>query len=357
LRSTRTCSSDVDKDHGLERALGKFNLHKKVYNDSLLAAHRRARDYRSQVTRCLSAPGCFFGVARRESRMTRTDKIPLVETDWLSTRLEDASIRVLECTSYNFPADPYGYRAESGRAKWREGHIPCSAFADLAEELCDSNSEFRFMLPSAIQFSETMSRLGVGEGVHVVLYDRGMNMWASRVWWMLRAFGFDDASVLNGGWRKWRHEGRPVSSEKSTFERRQFVARPRPDLFTDKSGVLAALNDPSICVLNALTEEQYLGTGGVHYGRPGRITGSVNVPAQSLVDPETHAYLDAESLKAKFDGVDALDADKVVTYCGGGIAASSAAFVLTLLGHECVTVYDASMSEWAADPRLPMETG
>ena len=289
--------------------------------------------------------------------MTRTDRIPLVETDWLSTRLEDTSIRILECTSYNLPVDPFGYRAESGRAKWREGHIPCSGFADLTEELCDSKSEFRFMLPSPVQFSEAMSRLGVGEGIHVVLYDRSMNMWASRVWWMLRAFGFDDASVLNGGWRKWRHEGRPVSSEEPSFERRQFVARPRLGLFTDKCGVLAALDEPSTCVLNALTEEQYRGTGGVHYGRPGRIPGSVNVAAQSLVDPKTHAFLDAESLKAKFDSAGALDADRVVTYCGGGIAASSAAFVLTLLGHERVTVYDASMSEWAADPTLPMETG
>jgi thiosulfate/3-mercaptopyruvate sulfurtransferase len=47
----------------------------------------------------------------------------------------------------------------------------------------------------------------------------------------------------------------------------------------------------------------------------------------------------------------------VLTYCGGGIAASSDAFVLVLLGHERVAVYDASLSEWAADPSLPMETG
>ena len=110
-------------------------------------------------------------------------------------------------------------------------------------------------------------------------------------------------------------------------------------------------------MLNALTDEQHRGTGGVTYGRPGRIAGSTNVPARELVDPETHAYLPLDVLRAKFAAAGALDAKRVVTYCGGGIAASSDAFVLVLLGHPGVALYDASLSEWAADPALPMETG
>jgi thiosulfate/3-mercaptopyruvate sulfurtransferase len=127
-------------------------------------------------------------------------------------------------------------------------------------------------------------------------------------------------------------------------------------MFADKAAVLGALGDGA-CVLNALTEEQHRGTGGVVYGRPGRIAGSANVPARALVDPRTHAYLSAGELRARFEAVGALGTQRVVTYCGGGIAASSAAFVLALLGHENVAVYDASLSEWAADPALPMETG
>jgi len=110
-------------------------------------------------------------------------------------------------------------------------------------------------------------------------------------------------------------------------------------------------------VLNALSEEQHRGTEGVTYGRPGRIAGSVNVAARSLVDPKTHAYLPAHVLRERFAAAGALEAERVITYCGGGIAASSDAFVLTLLGHDGVAVYDASLSEWAADPSLPMETG
>jgi thiosulfate/3-mercaptopyruvate sulfurtransferase len=213
------------------------------------------------------------------------------------------------------------------------------------------------MMPPAAQFAEAMSRYGVGEGVRVILYDRAVNMWAARVWWMLRAFGFDEAAVLNGGFKKWTREGRPVATDEGAAPRRRFTARPRPELIADKSGVLGALDDDRACVLNALTDEQHRGTGGVTYGRPGRIAGSTNVPARDLVDPETHAYVPLDVLRAKFAAAGALDAQRVVTYCGGGIAASSDAFVLVLLGHPSVALYDASLSEWAADRALPMETG
>lgn len=286
-----------------------------------------------------------------------TNHASLVETDWVAAHLDDPAVRILECSVILHPEEPHGFRAESGRATWASGHIPGSGFADLTDDLCDRTSTLRFMMPPAAQFADAMSRLGVGDGVRVVLYDRAVNMWAARVWWMLRAFGFDDASVLNGGWRKWTAEGRPVSKEPDTSTPRRFIARPRPDLFADKSGVFAGLGDRATCVLNALTEEQHRGTGGVTYGRAGRIAGSVNVPARDLVDPKTHAYLDLATLRERFAAAGALGAGRVITYCGGGIAASSAAFILTLLGQDRVAVYDASLSEWAADPTSPMETG
>jgi thiosulfate/3-mercaptopyruvate sulfurtransferase len=281
----------------------------------------------------------------------------LVETDWLAAHLDDPELRVLECTTILHPRPEGGFRAESGRATWAAGHIPRSGFADLTGDLCDRTSKLLYMMPPAEQMAAVMGRLGVGEGTRVVLYDRAVNMWAARVWWMLRAVGFDAAAVLNGGWRKWTVEGRPTSTEPCAYPAAHFVARPRPDLFVGKDAVLAGLGHRATCVVNALSEAQHRGVGGVAYGRPGRIAGSANVPAQSLVDPATHAYLPAAVLRERFAAAGVLDAGRVITYCGGGIAASSDAFVLTLLGHDAVSVYDASLSEWAADPSLPMETG
>jgi thiosulfate/3-mercaptopyruvate sulfurtransferase len=280
----------------------------------------------------------------------------LVATDWLAAHLDDPGLRIIECTAILHALPDGGYRAESGLATWQSGHIPGSGFADLTGDLSDRKSALRFMMPPPQQLAAAMAALGVGQGTRVVLYDRAVNMWAARVWWMLRAVGFDDAAVLNGGWRKWTLEGRPVSTAPCAYPPGRFVARPRPELFADKSAVLAGRSDSATCVLNALTEEQHRGAGGVTYGRPGRIAGSTNVAARSLVD-STHAYLPIEVLRQRFAAAGALDSGRVITYCGGGIAASSDAFVLALLGHEHVTVYDASLSEWAADPSLPMETG
>ena len=281
----------------------------------------------------------------------------LVETDWLDTHLNDTNIRVLDCTAFNRQDGSGGIRAESGRDSWEKEHIPGSGHADLVNDLSDKDAPFRYMLPPVEQFARSFSGYGVGAGTQAVLYDSTSGSWATRIWWMLRAFGFDNACVLNGGLHKWKLEGRPVDTAPSAYPAAIFLAKPRAGLMANKDEVLAALEQGSTCILNALSEEQHLGTGGADYGRPGRIANSVNVPASDLYDPKTHAYLPPEQLAERFADVGADVAERVITYCGGGIAASNDAFILTMLGYENVAVYDASMSEWASDPSLPMQTG
>ena len=283
----------------------------------------------------------------------------LAETDWLASHLTDPDLRILDCTVLLHPDQERGYRLESGYQAWKEGHIPGSGFADLTSDLSDRNGRFMFTMPPAEQFAEAMSRYGVGEGTRVVLYDSLMNIWAARVWWMLRAFGFDHAMVLNGGWQKWTKEGRPISTVPPTcpsYPAGRFIARPRPQLIADKQEVFSAIGNNATCILNALSAEEHAGKGPARYRRPGRIPSSVNVPFRALVDPETHAYLPAEQLRTRFSAVGATNRERVITYCGGGIAASSDAFVLTLLGIENVAVYDGSLTEWTSDPVMPMET-
>ena len=280
----------------------------------------------------------------------------LVETEWLAAHLNDPHLRILDCTVFLHADKTRGYRVESGYQKWQEGHIPGSGFADLTKELSDPHGRFMFTMPSAERFAEAMSRYGVSEGTHVVLYDSLMNIWAARVWWMLRAFGFDNAAVLSGGWRKWRQEERPISTTPTKHPFGHFVARLRPQLIARKPDVLAAIGNGTTCIINALSSEENAGKGQSRYKRPGRIQSSVNVPFMTLVDPETHAYLPAKQLRARFAEVGALNRKHVVTYCGGGIAACSDAFVLTLLGVDNVAVYDGSLTEWTDDPETPMET-
>jgi len=281
----------------------------------------------------------------------------LVETEWLAAHLADPELRVFDCTTFLDPDPVKVFVVRSGRPEWEQGHIPGAGHLDLQGELSDASSPFRFTMPSAEQFAGAMSRHGVGEGTRVVLYSAGSVIWAARIWWMLRAFGFDNAAILNGGIDKWKAEGRPLSTEAPRHAPARFVARPRPEMTATKSQVAAALDNPRVRIVNALTAKQHTGEGGVHYGRPGRIAGSVNVPAHRLVDGERKVFLPAGELAAMFAETGADRAEKVITYCGGGIAASADAFVLALLGHDNVALYDGSLSEWVKDPAAPMETG
>src|SRR5271165_223192 len=281
----------------------------------------------------------------------------LVETDALEQRLDDPELRILDCTTHLIPDPKITYQVVPGRADFEKGHIPGAQFVDLQGDLSDNTHRYRFMLPSAAAFAAAMSGFGVGEGTRVVLYSTANPWWAMRVWWMLRVFGFDDAAVLNGGWQKWSREGRPV--ETGSAKPRlpgNFVVREQRPLMVGKEEVLKAIGDAGACTINALIPEQHAGTGGNTYGRPGRIKGSVNLPAAHLIDPKTNEFLPPAELRKRFEAIGAFD-KRVITYCGGGIAASADALALVLLGHPEVKLYDASLSEWATDPGLPMETG
>ena len=282
----------------------------------------------------------------------------LIETEELQHRLGDPELRVFDCTTHLIPNPDIGYTVKPGHEDFENGHIPGAQFIDLQADLSAPHPKLRFMLPSAESFSAAMGRFGVGENSRVVLYSTTTPQWASRVWWMLRNYGFDNAAVLDGGFQKWSREGRPVENGPSRGRApASFVVRADRKLMVGKEAVLAAIGDGAVCTINALSREQHTGTGGTVYGRVGRIAKSVNVPAAALLDPATGAYLPAAQLRAKFAEVGAFERRQVITYCGGGIAASSDALVLTMLGHPDVRLYDASMSEWSNDPSLPMETG
>jgi thiosulfate/3-mercaptopyruvate sulfurtransferase len=281
----------------------------------------------------------------------------LVDTENLARRLGDPALRVFDCTTHLVPDPRTTYQVVAARVDFETGHIPGAQFIDLQADLSAEGTRLRFMRPTAAAFAAAMRRFGVGDGSKIVLYSTTTPQWATRVWWLLRSFGFDDAAVLDGGWQKWRREGRPVETGPATPRPAgNFVVREERPLMADKEAVLRAIGNGGVCTLNALSAEQHAGTGGNTYGRPGRIKGSVNLPAAQLIDPGTGAFLPAADLRRRFAGVGAFDKE-VITYCGGGIAASADAFALVLLGHAKVRLYDASMSEWAIDPSLPMETG
>ena len=173
---------------------------------------------------------------------------------------------------------------------------------------------------------------------------------------MLRAFGFDNAAVLNGGWQKWRAEKRALSTQPAIPATATFTAHPRAGFSVGPDTVRQAIGDGAVCTINALSPELHRGDSA-RYGQPGRIPGSVNVPAASLLDPVDNTFAKAEEVAAHFANAGATSDKKTIPYCGGGIAATLDAFLLHQLGYTDIAVYDGSMSQWATDKSVPIETG
>ena len=279
----------------------------------------------------------------------------LVSTAWLAENLAHPDLRIFDCSVTLVPSGS-GVKPESGRAAWKQAHVPGSGFADLLEDLSDKTQPLPIMMPPAAQFAAVMGRYGVGAGSAVVLYDSGPHTWATRVWWMLRAMGFDNAAVLDGGLKKWKAEGRPLSTAPCGYPPVGFSAVSRECVLVGKDHVCRLYDQPQVRLINALSADEHAGRIS-RTARPGRIPGSGNVPAASLLDPATGAFLPLEQLREKFQAQGALDGRSVITYCGGGIAATCAAFTLVRLGVPDVAVYDGSLTEWSRDESLPLETG
>jgi thiosulfate/3-mercaptopyruvate sulfurtransferase len=285
----------------------------------------------------------------------------LISTDALAREIGRADLRIYDCTAYleaTPPGDDDPYIVVSGRNTFEAGHIPGADFLDLQGEFSDQATRLRFMMPPLAQLETAFGRHGLGNDSRVVLYSIGTMMWATRFWWMLKSLGFDGAAVLDGGFDKWQTEGLPTERGPARgYPQATFVAKPRPGWFVDKQEVFAATSRPDTVIINALGPQFHQGLEPSRYGRPGRVPGSVNVPAASLIDPQRKTFTSLTDAEAKFAAAGVAKDKHVITYCGGGISATVDLFLLHLLGFDDLSLYDGSMGEWAKDSTLPIERG
>ncbi len=281
----------------------------------------------------------------------------LVDGAWLAGHLGDPKLRVLDCTVVMTRSDDGVWKPSSGRSAYDEGHIPGALFVDLLRDLHDTSSPFGHMLPAAEAFAAAMGALGIDADTRIFVYASAVPWWATRLWWMLRAFGHENVAVLDGGFAKWRADGHPVDAATPVVTPTTFPARLRGELIADKARVKAAVDGAGPVLVNALSRQLFTGESDLGYARPGRIAGSVLLSALSLVDSTDGTYLDDAGLRERMDGVLDPASDDVICYCGGGIAATMDAFALALLGRDDVAVYDGSLDEWSADAGMPMAIG
>jgi len=276
----------------------------------------------------------------------------LVSTEWLAAHIGDPELRIVD-GSFKLPGV-----MPTAAQDYAERHIPGAVFFDI-DIVADQSNPLPHMLPRPDEFAAHMSRLGLGDGNFIIVYDgSGWNS-AWRIWWMLRLFGHDRVALLSGGLRKWLNERRSVTKDVPAPKPARFTPRCRPELVRDKAALLANLEGRQEIVIDARPAARFAGIADEPRPglRRGHIPDSRNLPYESLIDPESRIALPAADIERQLRDAGLSPNKPIVASCGSGVSACAIAFAMHLIGWPDAAIYDGSWSEWGKPGNTPVETG
>jgi len=276
---------------------------------------------------------------------------PLVSAEWLAAHLDDPSVRPVDIRWYlNEPG--------RGRAEYLQAHIPGASFLDVDDDLAAPRGQGpgRHPLPAPEAFAAAAGRAGIGPDAHVVAYDASGGGYAARLWWLLRYFGHERVSLLDGGWQAWQAGGYPTEAGVATTDPAVFTPRPRPEMVVDAATVDALRGDPRALVLDARAAERYEGRVEPIDPQAGHIPGARSAPYGDNLRADGRMKSPTE-LRERYDSLGAGAAQRVVCYCGSGVTAAHDIFALFLAGYPDALLYEGSWSDWSSDSTRPVATG
>lgn len=271
----------------------------------------------------------------------------LVSTEWLAARLDADDLVILDATMH-LPDCP-----RDARKEYEAGHIPGARFLDL-ESFIDTGSDVPKAIPTAQQFSERMSELGIAPGSRIVLYDDSEIRSAARAWFVLTHYGEKKVAILDGGLAKWRIEGRGLSDRVVGHAPREREV-PQPErVVRSQRDLEQNIERREWQVVDARDTARFEGQPGS--GSEGHIPGARNVPFVRMFR-EDGTYRSPDAIRTEFEETGLDLGQPIVTSCNSGMTASVLLFGLSLLGKHDTALYDGSWLEWGADPRTPKEQG
>ncbi len=277
----------------------------------------------------------------------------LISTAELGQYLADPNWVIIDC---RFSLDD----PSQGRRDYQQAHLPGAFYAHLDEDLSGPiipGQTGRHPLPDLETTVRTFSNWGIDSRVQVVAYDDGNGAMAARLWGMLRWLGHTAVAVLDGGWARWQHEGRPVDSSSPTRSPRRFTPQPRPELLLDAAEVDQIRTDPAWRLFDSRSGESYRGEKPGYDPIAGHIPGAMSAPYADNLGPDG-LFLPQKQLRARFVALlGDTPAEQTVFYCGSGVTACHNLLALAHAGLGEARVYVGSWSDWITDPDRPIAAG
>jgi len=246
-----------------------------------------------------------------------------------------------------------------GREHYAAGHVPGAVYASLNDDLSAprTGTNGRHPLPSQDALTATMQRLGIDNGMQVVVYDQDSGLYAGRLWWLLRYVGHKNVALLDGGFAKWTAEGRPVRAGVETRPRSTFRPAFDPGMHVTVDDVARRAADGHTLLVDARGADRFEGRAETIDKVAGHIPGAQNRFYRSNLGPDG-TMLSADTLRAAFtDLLGGRQPGDAIMYCGSGVSACHNLLAMEIAGLPGSPLYTGSWSEWSADPSRPVETG
>lgn len=266
--------------------------------------------------------------------------------EWLAENLGRPDLRVIDAR----------WRPDgTGRTIYGTGHVPGATYLDWRTDIVETpEGGDALLLASPDRAAAAFSRAGVGDGTSVVIYDDTVSYFASRIWWSLRAYGHESARILEGGWPEWVDRGHPIANGEVGPAPVTFTPRAQARERLTTADVRGLLGAPDVQLVDARGPAEFRGFEG-NVRRLGHIPGAVNVPVAVMHQPGTQRLRDPAELRAILLRANITRGRRLVCYDGSGVAAAKLAYVLNLLGHEDVALYDGGWAEWGDRLDLPVD--
>ncbi|HSM72210.1 MAG TPA: rhodanese-like domain-containing protein [Anaerolineales bacterium] len=262
----------------------------------------------------------------------------MIEPDELLAKLGDPNLRIFDAAIvFNMGMSPEEFaKMPNAHALYLDGHIPGAAFFDH-QLVTDPIGKYEYMVAPDGMLAKQIGEFGIGNDSEVILYASFLLTSAMRAWWVLRYAGVQNVRVLNGGLPAWKEAGGAVETGESKYPPVTFTPAFKREMFADLAEVQTASKQGSAYIENALMREWY---------------DREHIPGSSCL-PLTDLSIGWDTLRQQGE-IEALvparpEGERIITYCGGGIAAAFNAMVHLMVGHENAALYDGSLFEWKGE--------